>query len=115
MKKLLFILFFIPTLVFAKPFVVSDKYSIALDPKPTHCGIFLDSGAEIDIPITVDTSGTYCKYDIGAVSIGSHTIKLTHKIKDLIWGDLSSPQSAALNFTRPGVPVVPTGLIITPN
>jgi hypothetical protein len=95
--------------VSAAPFLVSDPYPAAGSPKPTHCGIYLDSGAKIEVAVTSDTSGVYCKYDATSVAIGAHVATATHIVKDPAWGNLESVKSNAVNFTRPGPPSAPAG------
>lgn len=97
----------------AAPFVVSDP-APATGTQPTHCGIFLDAAAKAEVAVASDTTGKYCKFDIGMVGIGSHTIKATFIAKDTTWGTLESLQSAPFTFTRPGVPQVPVGLGLAP-
>ena len=95
--------------VSAAPFFRADPYPTASTPKPTHCGIYLDTGAKIEIVITSGTSGPYCNYDGAQIAPGAHAIKATHIIKDATWGNQESDFSNTVNFTRPGPPAEPTG------
>ena len=112
MKKL-FALLLIPSISQAVS-VTSAPYPAASSPQPTHCGVFVDSAAKVEIPITIDATGKYCKYDISTISTGSHTIKMTHIAKDTVWGNLESTESNPLVLVRPGAPSTPTGLSAYP-
>ena len=82
----------------AAPFVTSDPTA----QKVTHCGILLDSGVKVDVPVTtVNATNAICKYDIGTVSIGLHTIKATFVNIDPVWGRSESVTSVPLDFVRP--------------
>ena len=99
--------------VHAAPFVVSDP-APAAGQQPTHCGILLDSAAKVDVPVASDATGKYCKYDVGSVSAGSHTVKATFVVIDSVWGRLESPVSAPFAFTRPVSPAAPGGFGLVP-
>jgi hypothetical protein len=98
----------------AAPFLVADPYPAASTPKPTHCGIYLDTGAKIEVAITSSTDGPYCKYDLTAIAAGAHVAKATHILKDPTWGTQESTFSNTINFTRPAAPPAPAGLGLTP-
>ena len=98
--------------VHGAPFLVSDPY--AGTPAPTHCGIYVDAAAKIEVPVVKDASGIYCKYDLSAVATGSHVVKATHIIKDALWGTLESGVSSPLAFARPASPTGPAGLALSP-
>jgi hypothetical protein len=111
MKKVLLaaLLLLVPTLVLATPFVTSDPTTQIV----THCGVLLDSGAKVDIPVTtVNVTSAICKYDIGTVSVGPHTIKVTFVNIDPVWGRSESVTSVPLDFVRPSNAITnpPTGL-----
>lgn len=96
----------------ATPFVTSDPTA----QKVTHCGILLDTGAKIEVPVvTVTPTTAKCSYDVGSVSIGTHTIKATFINVDPLWGKTESVYSLPLNFERPNSAIsnAPTGLDIT--
>jgi hypothetical protein len=99
----------------ASPFVVSDPYPMASSPQPTHCGVWLNAAAKIEIPVTAGPAGVYCKYDVGGVPSGANTVKMSHIYHDAVdpWGDLESPQSAPFTFNRPITPSAPTGLSVS--
>ena len=117
MKRLkllsLFALLLLPLYVYSAPFVTSD----ATTQKVTHCGFVLDNGTKIDVPvITVTPTTAKCSYDVGAVSIGTHTIKATYVNIDPLWGKSESASfSLPLNFERPNKEIsnAPTGLDVT--
>ena len=95
----------------ATPFVVSDPYPLASTPQPTHCGVWLNAVPKAEIAVTAGPSGVYCKYDVGTVATGSHTIKMSHIYRNPVdpWADLESAQSNPFTFQRPDVPGAPTG------
>ena len=98
----------------AAPFAVSDPYPAASTPKPTHCGVYLDTAAKVEIPVTVDATGTYCKIDLSAWTVGTHTLKATHIIKNTGWSDVESGYSGPLVQSRPGIPSAPSGITLVP-
>jgi hypothetical protein len=86
------------SIAIASPFVTSDPTT----QKVTHCGILLDSGAKVDVPVTTtNATSAVCKYDISLVTVGPHTIKATFVNIDPIWGRSESVTSAPLDFVRP--------------
>jgi hypothetical protein len=90
----------------AAPFVVATVVSGV-----SSCGVFLDAAAKV----TVTATALQCKYDLAAVSVGAHTVTMTAiSTTDPVWGTQESAQSAPLNFTRPALPAVPSGLTLTP-
>lgn len=99
--------------VFATPFVVSDPYSTTSQVQPSHCSIKLDSSAKIEVPVTSDATGKFCKFDVGSVTKGPHTVVATFILKDSLWGNLESAPSPPFTFVRPDTPVSPSipGLI----
>jgi hypothetical protein len=95
--------------IFAAPFVVSDSTTQTV----THCGILLDTNAKVEIPVTTVTPTTaICKFDVGNVSVGSHTIRATFINFDPLWGRNESVQSVGFTFERPGASTLisPSGL-----
>ena len=114
MKKILYfsIILIVSNFALAAPFVVSDSTTQVV----THCGVVLDSGSKIDVPVVTATPTTaICKYDISAVSVGPHTIKATFVNIDPIWGRSESVFSSPLDFVRPSnvINIAPTNLVIT--
>ena len=114
----IFYLLFIGTLLYsissanAAPFVTSD----ATTQKVTHCGILLDTGAKVEVPVTTVTpTSAICKYDVGGVTVGSHTIKATFINVDPVWGRSESVTSLPLDFARPDQTIAtpPSGLGIS--
>lgn len=104
----------ISSLALGAPFVTSDP----LSPGVTQCGVFLDAATKVTIPVTAVTSptaGNICKFDVGSVSVGNHTISLSAiTVSDPVWGSQESARSSPLAFTRPLPPAVPSGLLLTP-
>jgi hypothetical protein len=109
-KKLFAVLLLCATSAVAAPFIVSDP----LDPRATNCGVFLDSAAKAVIPVTSVATGNICKFDVGGISNGSHTIKMTAIANDPVWGSLESAESLPLVFARPGQTTIPGGLKLAP-
>ncbi|MFO1417261.1 MAG: hypothetical protein U1E83_01190 [Methylotetracoccus sp.] len=99
----------------AQPFLTSDPYPASSTPKPTHCGVYLDTAAKAEFTVVADASGTYCKVDMASVATGSHTVKLSYIVKDPTWGSLEGPLSSPFAFVRPiGLGSAPTGLGLSP-
>jgi hypothetical protein len=95
----------------AAPVVISDSWTAAQ--KPTHCGLLLDAKAKVDVPVATDASGNpFCQFDLSSVTSGAHRIKATAIIIDPVWGRQESAESLPLDFSRPGAPGVPSGLLI---
>src|SRR5258706_10891592 len=107
------VLMLVSALALGAPFVVSDPLVAGV-----QCGIFLDAAPKVTIPVTAVTTpvpGNICKFDIGGVSAGNHTISMTAiTVNDPIWGSQESVKSTPLLFTRPAVPTAPTNLQLTP-
>ena len=111
MRLISSLIFFVSLPVLGAPFVVTDTLSTGV----TQCGVFLDASAKVTIHVTAVTGGSVCKFDIGNVSTGSHTVQMTSiTVNDPIWGSLESVKSLPLVFVRPAVPNAPTGLILAP-
>jgi hypothetical protein len=101
------------SLVWGAPFVISDPLTSGV----TQCGVFLDSIPKVTIPVTavtVPTVGNICRFDIGTVTSGPHSITMTAIAVDPVFGSQESPQSVPLAFTKPAVPTVPSNLKLTP-
>lgn len=86
---------------------------------PLQCGVFLDTAPKTVIPGTVLVMpvGTVCKFDLGAVAVGQHSITMTViTTNDPKYGSQESPQSAPLAFSLPWpTPLVaPGGLQLFP-
>jgi hypothetical protein len=112
MKRIILIGLFclFPAVCYAGPFLVCDPYP-STDVQPTDFELVIDGGSVI-ISSAVDvTGGKALKYDVGGVSIGSHTVSVK-ACKDYdVWGRTCS---SAVNFTfaKPVVssPVVPANI-----
>jgi hypothetical protein len=77
----------------------------------TECGFYLDAGAVVVVP----ASGTSCQIDIGTIAVGAHVVAADARATtDPAWGTQISAKSPPLNFTRPGVPAVPSSLVLAP-
>lgn len=96
----------------AAPFVITDPLPAGV----TQCGVYLDTGSVVRIPVTASAPGSnICRVDLATVTTGSHTISLTSiTTNDPVWGSLESARSAPFPFSRPGVPVPPSGLGLSP-
>lgn len=105
-----------PVMGLAGPTVSSDPYPAADNPKPTQCGVYVDSAPKITIPITVDSQGTRCVWDAGPanLAVGAHAIKMSHLWPDPLYGAQESAVSSPLALTRLGPPKAPTGLSASP-
>ena len=82
---------------------------------PTHCTYAMDGAAKIpDVAVALDANQRpFCSFDIGGVSIGSHTV-IVHFVAVSPWGRQEGDPSAPFTFARPGRPGVPSGMRITP-
>ena len=85
----------------AAPFVKSQPYPAAMNPKPTACLITVDGAAAVNSPVLVDGTGPRCSYDVGAIAVGAHIVTSVFTVTDPIWGQVNSGVSNTLNFTRP--------------
>ena len=111
MKKLLAILALFAGTAQAAPFVISDL----LETGVVQCGVFLDAAAKVTIPVTAVTGGNICKFDVGAISNGSHTIQMTAiTVNDPVWGSQESARSSPLTFVRPAPTAAPATLRLAP-
>ena len=113
MKRLLYLMAFLPFSVFSAPHVVSDVLQTGV----SQCGVFLDANAKVTSPVVPAPSpavGNICSFDVSTVIPGSHTISMTAILNDPVWGSQESAKSTPLTFTRPTPPAVPTGLNLQP-
>lgn len=115
MKKVFGIsLFALSSLANANPFVISDP----LSPGVTQCGVLLDTNPKVTIPVTAVVTpapANICKFDIRAVTPGSHTIKMTAiTVSDPVFGSQESATSLPLVFVVPTAPIAPSGLQLAP-
>lgn len=100
----LFVLMFSP-LAISAPFVIGDVISSV-----TACGVILDGAPKVVVP----AGNLECRYDVGGVSNGAHSITMTAIITDPVWGNKESVNSVPLDFGRPGIPAAPGGLRLVP-
>jgi hypothetical protein len=106
----LFMAIFVPSLVFASPFLTCDPY-------PTSDGITkfyltFDGGNPILVPVATGTSGTNFMYDLSAIPIGQHSVVARACRDDATWGEECSDLSAPFAFTRPAKPRAPVRINI---
>ncbi|MGR9108322.1 MAG: hypothetical protein ACU843_15485 [Gammaproteobacteria bacterium] len=102
----------------ADPFIVSDPYSLASSPQPTHCAWVLGTDPKFETPVVKNssTNAVNCRLDAKDFKVGLTTVKASHVVHDPVWGDLESAQSPPLSVTRPGAPATaPAGLKLVPN
>jgi len=112
------VLMLISSLAWGAPFV----QSLPVAPGATtslQCGVLLDATPKVVIPATalITPAGTICKFDVGAVPVGQHTITMTViTTNDPKYGSQESPPSVPLAFSLPWpTPLVaPGGLQLTP-
>lgn len=108
MKRLLFAWLLAYSLsASADPFAVSDVLTVGV----SQCGVFLDTSAKVTIPVTAVTGGNICQYDLIGIPAGKHSLTMTAMtVGDPVFGTAESVQSLPLVFTKPGIPVAPSGL-----
>jgi hypothetical protein len=99
-----------PCVTQAAPFVVSGP----LETRATHCGFAMDGGARSDIVVATSGTDKICKMDLAGLATGSHVVNATAVANDAVYGRLESPPSANFTFAVPTIPVVPSGLKLTP-
>lgn len=109
------LLMLLPAASIAAPYAYTNVYPVATDPKvPTHCGVYVNTAAKVEIAVTTDTTGTYCLYDLATLPVGNNTVKVSYIRKDTLWGTVEGDPSVPLSLTRPGKPVAPTSLQAKP-
>lgn len=102
--SLLLALLFVVLPAMGQPFAVADVVVGV-----TSCGVFLDAATKVTVP----ASAGKCSYDLSAVSVGAHSIKMTAIANDPLWGVQESAPTGPLAFTRPAAGVAqPTTLTI---
>ncbi len=103
MRRLLGVaVFMVSAGVGAAPFVVADVVAGV-----SSCGVTMDGQAQAP----VSAAGNQCKFDIGGVSNGQHTITMTAlTVNDPVWGTQESAPSAPFVFAKPAAPAVPGNL-----
>lgn len=80
----------------------------------TQCGFYLD-GATSPALVSITPPATTCRYNVGTVTVGTHTITADARKPDPVWGLITSPKSAPFSFTRPGpTGNAPTNLVLVP-
>lgn len=102
---LLALIVFAPAALSA-PFLVADVASGV-----AQCRVFLN-GKDMGM---VQSAGNQCRYDLAGLAPGTFSATMTAlTTADPLWGTQESVQSAALPFTKPSAPAVPSGLTLTP-
>lgn len=111
MKRLLLILLLAAVPSFA---LAVDIVSDPLAPGVNECGVYVDSTPYFFIPTTTTSSGEICEYDVTFISNGAHTVSMTARLNDPVWGLRESVKSVPLDFVKPGPPVAPVGVRLEP-
>jgi hypothetical protein len=107
------ILMLISNLSIAAPFAACQISPDTI--QPTFVGVFIDTLPKVEIPVVKDATGkAFCKYDIGNLTVGQHSVKFAYIVKDPVWGTLESGQSTPFAFSRPTIPTTPVGLGLIP-
>jgi hypothetical protein len=81
----------------ASPFIVSDP-SIQ---DVSHCGVYMDGNPVVEVAVDIVAAGARCKFDVGSVTPGEHTVTATFIKNDAAWGRLESASSVPFVFVRP--------------
>lgn len=85
----------------ASPYVVTGNFPSAV---VNTCTFTLNTGAAVDIvPIVVDTTNSYCKYDVVASVNGANVVSVVYKN---VWG---SSTSVPFSYAKT-LPPTPSGL-----
>lgn len=98
-------LIFIASAVLAAPFLVCDPNAGV-----TYYKITGDAYWTANIPAQADGS---IKTDLSGIASGTHSINVAACVTDSVWGEQCSATSP-FEFTRPGVPGVPTNTKLAP-
>lgn len=113
MKKAWLLLLFTPHAI-AAPFAITDPVASGV----THCGLYVDAAAKIEAPVFTDAVGAkICRFDLASLSVGNHALRVTAIMRDptlTYYPYLESAQSPPLAFSKPGAPLTPAGLRLTP-
>jgi len=110
------LLFTVPA--WASPFVVSDPYT-APAVIPDYFKVVLDTAASVNSPAyQVPTTSNYIlHFDVGGVTIGSHSVKVQACKAATVWGQEACSAQVNFPFTRPSATIVPgdpTNLMLSP-
>lgn len=101
MRKAIAVLAFVSGSAVAAPFVVADVVSGV-----ASCRVFVENVA---VTTLVTAANLQCKYDVGSISVGAHTVQMTAiATGDPVWGTQESAKSLPLSFTRPATPQTPS-------
>lgn len=107
------LLFGMASVCAAAPFVVCDLYPTTAT-QPDGFTVVVDNGASVDSTAQAVTGGVRLYYDVGGVSVGSHTMRVKAYKVDAVWGRLES-EEAVFTFVKPAVPARPTGIGLSTN
>ena len=98
----------------ASPFLSCDPFP-ATGIVPTHFGVVMDGGAKVDSPAVLDAAGAAsCRFDLGGLAAGDHTVTVTSVIINPVWGRAESAATPPFTFTRPSPPKAPSHITISP-
>lgn len=91
----------------AAPYLTSDPYPTALNPKPTLCVVYIDAAVGIDSPVLGGPTAPRCSYDLAAAVAGNHSARAKFAYVDATYGRQESDYSNTVNFTVPAPPSAP--------
>ena len=105
-----------PLLALAAPFIVSDAY-VAPAVIPDYFKVSLDGGAVTQSPAYQEpgTQRWILHFDVGSVSVGSHTLAVSACKAATMWGPEACSSSVNFPFARPAAvvaPAAPTGIAL---
>ena len=94
----------------ASPFVVSAPYT-APAVIPDYFKVVLDGAAAVNSPAyQVPTTSNYIlHFDVGGVTVGSHTVSVQACKAATLWGPEACSASVNFPFARPATVVAPAG------
>lgn len=113
MKRIILVILAILLFAFnveASPFITCDPY-IVTETQPTVFEVVMDGGAKVDsLPV-----GAMLKFDVGSVSVGSHSVSIKACTDNTAegWGRLCS-SAVPFVFTRPSTPSIPRNIKLIP-
>ena len=112
MKTILILaMVFIPTTVFAAPFLVCDPYPSTVA-QPTHFILIIDGGSPIRSTPQTTPEGVRLYYDLATISPGTHTVSVKACAGGELWGEVCSAEVPFV-FTRPSSPSAPRNISLS--
>ena len=98
------------SIAWASPFVVSAPYT-APAVIPDHFKVVLDGAAAVNSPAyQVPTTSNYIlHFDVGSVTVGSHTLSVQACKAATLWGPEVCSTQVNFPFGRPATVVAPAG------